>query len=157
MSRKLSEPKNLFGLALLLFSLSAGYSLIDTHELADEAIIYGNLSVQEPANDNIAPPSVLKADWDHILHGDETGGGHLYGTGIPCKSEFPADWDENKVKSTVKRLAANDNANWRQEDNGYIVSDQRAEQLNVRVVINPRSGEIVTSYPTNVQRNPCNR
>ena len=50
---------------------------------------------------------------EHILYGDARGGGHKYGAGVPCKSEFPEGWNDNKIITTTKRLAANDNANWR--------------------------------------------
>ena len=46
------------------------------------------------------PASTIKDDFNeaglinverqtHILYGDASGGGHLYGVGRPCKSEFP--------------------------------------------------------------------
>lgn len=148
--QRLLSPKNLLALALLFFSLVTGIALIDTQELAEQAY-------NSPSSETIAAMPSLKADWDHILYGDETGGGHLHGTGIPCKSEFPENWGVDKVKSTVSRLAANDNADWRQEENGYIVSEQQSESLKIRVVVDPERAEIVTSYPVNVQRNPCTR
>lgn len=92
---------------------------------------------------------------EHILHGDGTSGGHLHGTGTPCKSEFPADWNEDKITTTVIDLADNEHIKWRQEDNGYYVSEQDVNDLRVRVVINESGTEIVTAYPTNVARNPC--
>lgn len=99
--------------------------------------------------------SVSQSAEQHILHGDARGGGHLFGTGKPCKSEFPEDWDEEDVISTVSRLAANDNANWRQEKNGYYVSEQMQQDVRVRIVMNNDKTEIVTAYPVNVERNPC--
>lgn len=91
----------------------------------------------------------------HILYGDETGGGHLHGTGTPCKSEFPADWNEEKIIQTTKSIAANDNLNWRQEQNGYFVTEDMTDGVNVRVVLDPQRSYIITAYPTNVPRNPC--
>lgn len=92
----------------------------------------------------------------HILHGNHTGGGHLYGAGKPCKSEFPKDWDINKVINTVTRQASNDNINWRQEDNGYHVSEKNHGNVRVRVVMDDDRSHIITAYPTNQPRNPCN-
>lgn len=91
----------------------------------------------------------------HILYGDDTGGGHMYGAGVPCKSEFPADWDEKRILGTVKRIAANDNLDWRQEDNGYFVTENMEDGVSVRVVLGPQKQRVITSYPTNVSRNPC--
>lgn len=139
---RLLEPKNAFAVLLLIASLFGGYSLIDT---------------TPPELQQTSYAASIKADWDHILYGDETGGGHLHGTGIPCKSEFPEDWSVDKIQDVIPRMAANDNANWRQEDNGYFVSEQRSEDLKIRIVLNENRSEIVTSYPLNVQRNPCNR
>lgn len=135
--------KNLLALAILGFSLIAGVAMIETPDVPGGT----------PAP--LSSPQSLKADWDHILHGDETGGGHLHGTGTPCKSEFPEDWTSDIIKTEVLRLAANDNAPWRTEENGYWVSEQKSGKLNIRIVFNPKKQEIVTAYPVGVPRNPC--
>lgn len=92
---------------------------------------------------------------EHILFGDETGGGHKYGMGKPCKSEFPESWDNEKIIRVTKKIAVNDNANWRQEDNGYYVAEVLEDDVKVRVVLGPERRKIITSYPTNRPRNPC--
>ena len=92
---------------------------------------------------------------EHILFGDETGGGHKYGMGKPCKSEFPESWDNEKIIRVTKKIAANDNANWRQENNGYYVAEVLEDDVKVRVVLGPEKRKIITSYPTNRPRNPC--
>ncbi|MCB1783784.1 MAG: EndoU domain-containing protein [Alphaproteobacteria bacterium] len=91
----------------------------------------------------------------HILYGDARGGGHKYGQNAPCKSEFPASWDEVRIKATVQKLAANDNADWARQANGYFVSEQMDSGVKVRVVLNRAKDEVVTAYPVNVPRNPC--
>ena len=91
----------------------------------------------------------------HMLHGDRRGGGHLYGTGKACKSEFPADWDAGEVIAQVKNIAANDNLDWELQENGYHVAEQTVEGTRVRVVLDRDRTGIVTAYPTNVRRNPC--
>lgn len=91
----------------------------------------------------------------HILYGDAHGGGHKSGLGIPCKSEFPADWDDTQITKSVKRLAANDNADWTRQDNGYYVSEQMDSGVKVRVVLGRNKDEIITAYPVNIPRNPC--
>lgn len=92
---------------------------------------------------------------EHILYGDTTGGGHRYGAGVPCKSEFPQSWDDQKIIDTTKRIAANDNLNWRQEGNGYFVTEKMEDGIRVRVVMDGQRQNVITSYPTNVARNPC--
>jgi hypothetical protein len=91
----------------------------------------------------------------HILYGDDYGGGHHHSANKPCKSEFPESWDERKIIKTVQQLAANDNAPWRQEDNGYYVAEHPYEDLKIRVVLDREADDIVTAYPVNVKRNPC--
>lgn len=91
----------------------------------------------------------------HLLYGDQRGGGHLHGVGKPCKSEFPQDWDKDEVITYVKKVAANDNLDWKEQNNGYYVAEQMVENTRVRVVLNQTRTKIVTAYPTNVKRNPC--
>ncbi len=91
----------------------------------------------------------------HLLYGDQRGGGHLHGVGKECKSEFPAAWDKEEVITHVKRVAANDNLNWKQQNNGYYVAEEHVEGVKVRVVLNQNRTKIITAYPTNVPRNPC--
>jgi len=91
----------------------------------------------------------------HILYGDNNGGGHKHGVGTPCKSEFPAYWDDEMILSTTKKIAANDNLRWRQEDNGYHVTEAKEDGVNVRVVLGPQRTRVITSYPTNMPLNPC--
>ena len=69
----------------------------------------------------------------HILNGDQTGGGHRYGEGAPCKSEFPQNWNDDKILGTIETIAANDNLNWQRQQNvrgGREVTDELVlEQL----------------------------
>lgn len=91
----------------------------------------------------------------HILYGDRSGGGHMHGIGKPCKSEFPEDWDKDEIIDTVEKIAANDNLNWRKQDNGYYVTNKKEDGLKIRVVVSPDKTEVITAYPLNVTRNPC--
>lgn len=91
----------------------------------------------------------------HILYGDATGGGHMFGTGKPCKSEFPKHWDEDTIIKEVDLIAANDNLNWEQQRNGYYVTEQKVGTVKVRVVKGRENKNVITAYPTNVPRNPC--
>lgn len=125
------------------------------------------VATQESTADEVAPQiSNVKQDFnkaspispkrrDHILYGDATGGGHLFGTGKPCKSEFPAHWDEQTIIKEVELIASNDNLNWEQQRNGYHVTEQKVGTINVRVVKDRNGEDVITAYPTNVQRNPC--
>lgn len=100
-------------------------------------------------------PALTTQAENHMLYGDNRGGGHLHGTGKDCKSEFPAAWDADEVITHVKQVAANDNLHWEKQQNGYHVAEQMVENIRVRVVLNQDRTKIVTAYPTNVKRNPC--
>ncbi len=91
----------------------------------------------------------------HILYGDKTGGGHMHGVGKPCKSEFPANWNEDTIINTIERIAANDNLGWKRQRNGYYVAEQNIENLRIRVVKGRQAEKVITAYPVNVPRNAC--
>jgi hypothetical protein len=93
----------------------------------------------------------------HILRGDERGGGHAFGAGKPCKSEFPATWSNDEIIEHVQKIAANDNLKWKKQDNGYYVSEQMVSGVKVRVVLDRERDDVVTAYPLNTGRNPCVR
>lgn len=110
-------------------------------------------SLQIPANDNV--PTLPPQRQNHILYGDNTGGGHLYGVGKPCKSEFPKNWSAGDIITTVQTLAANDNAKWSQADNGYYASEQSVDGVAIRLILNRNRDQIITAYPVNTPRNAC--
>lgn len=82
--------------------------------------------------------------------------GHAFGTDVPCKSEFPENWTAEEIIARLKTMAANDNLDWRQEDNGYYVAEEmQPDGLKVRVVVDRERDDLVTGYPVNVERNAC--
>lgn len=91
----------------------------------------------------------------HILYGDMTGGGHRYGAGKPCKSEFPQSWNDEKIIDVTRKIAANDNLSWERQGNGYYVVENFVDSVKVRVVKGPKKQRVITAYPVNVARNPC--
>ncbi len=91
----------------------------------------------------------------HILYGDHSGGGHIYGTGKPCKSEFPQDWDKDEIIKTIEKIATNNNLDWRKQNNGYYVTNRKVNGLKIRVVLSTNKKEVITAYPINVKRNYC--
>lgn len=84
----------------------------------------------------------------HILDGDETGGGHRHGTGIPGKTEFPASWDDERIIDTVVDVARRpDLPPKHQEWNDRWVARGTRDDVEVVAVIE-RDGRIWTSWPT---------
>lgn len=95
----------------------------------------------------------------HILDGDpgKNSGGHRHGTGRPGKTEFPADWDDEKAMRAVVDVAKRpDEAPVYQAWNRWLCAGTR-EGVEVSVVVEP-SGEIWTAWPEEggpgVVRNP---
>lgn len=100
-------------------------------------------------------PEISEQAEAHILHGDKTGGGHLYGTGKPCKTEFPKDWDESEIIGNVRKVAANDNLKWKKQKNGYYVATDKIDDVKVKVVLDKEKDGVVTAYPVNGKANAC--
>lgn len=116
--------------------------------------------LQTPAQKNpqISQNPQLDAQHErHILYGDAHGGGHLYGTGHACKSEFPANWRAEDIVTHVTADAANDSLNWQPSYNGYDVAEVTDNGVKIRIVVDRRRNLIITAYPLNTQRNPCPR
>lgn len=95
----------------------------------------------------------------HILDGDPAyGGGHRSGTGKPGKTEFPADWDDEKIIGHVVDVARRpDSPPVYQHWNGRWVCSGTRDRVEVSVVV-LRSAEVWTAWPQEgspgVVRNP---
>lgn len=100
-------------------------------------------------------PDISEEAQAHILQGDENGGGHMFGAGKPCKSEFPKDWDESDILSNVRKVAANDNLKWKKQNNGYYVATDKVDGVKIRVVLDKERDDVVTAYPVNTKANSC--
>jgi hypothetical protein len=103
----------------------------------------------------LTPVDISPQREQHILYGDATGGGHKFGVGKPCKSEFPQDWNDDKIIGTIERIAANDNLFWKEQDNGYYAAEQSVEGVKIRVILDKQRDDVVTGYPVNRKRNRC--
>lgn len=125
-----------------------------------------DLVMAEEQAPDVRPASGVKEDFNqaayisdqrriHILYGDHTGGGHLYGTATPCKSEFPKSWNEEKIIKEITLIAANDNLDWEKQRNGYHVAETNVGQVELRVVKDRDNEKVITAYPLNTGRNPC--
>jgi len=148
------------GLGLLLYSLSgrgAG-SVRPGVTPSGPAIVH-----QSPPEKGNAPPANLAKPGEatladdrreHILDGDgKGGGGHGPGRGTPKKSEFPADWSDDKTVGAILDVA-NDAASVRYPaDRGRTVVEGTRDGVDIRVIIGADGKAIVTAYPTNVSSN----
>lgn len=95
----------------------------------------------------------------HILDGDATGGGHRYGAGKPGKTEFPANWDEDKIIDSILSVARSPDSASPQRNGRWLVEGVR-DQVALAVVI-VADGRIWTAYPLpgspGVRQNPRNQ
>lgn len=111
---------------------------------------------------NTAPLS--RQSQDHILHGDPAHkrGGHQYGSGIGGKTEFPKDWDGQRIIAEIGRVmadsdwtlkGANDRSLWRFGKNvDGVQIEVRAYRRDGRFFIDhayPVGGEGVTRVTRN--------
>lgn len=90
----------------------------------------------------------------HILHGDATGGGHLY-PGLAGKSPFPQSWSGDRILHEISDIAT-DPAAWRNaigQGNRTVLTGTRGG-VDIRVIVDTRTGQIISGYPTNIPRNP---
>lgn len=82
----------------------------------------------------------------HILDGDSWGGGHRHGTGRPEKTEFPSDWDDEKIIRHVLDVArAPDDPPVFQANRRWRVHGHR-DDVGITVIIQP-DGRIWSAWP----------
>jgi hypothetical protein len=83
----------------------------------------------------------------HILDGDATGGGHRHGTGRAGKTEFPADWDDEKITDALLDVARRpDHQPGHQRWNDRWVARGMRDDVEIVVVI-AGDGRIWTGWP----------
>jgi hypothetical protein len=89
----------------------------------------------------------------HILDGDATGGGHRPGTGHPGKSEFPTGWSDDRIMHEISDIATDPSLTSTVGRGGRTVTNGTRDGIDIRV-IQEGNGDIVSGFPTNMQRNP---
>jgi hypothetical protein len=99
----------------------------------------------------------------HILEGEPVGngGGHRHGTGKPGKTEFPADWGDDKIIDTALSVARKpDERPVLQDRNNRWLCIGTRDSVEVSVIVLP-GGEVWTAWPEEgspgVVRNPRKR
>lgn len=85
----------------------------------------------------------------HILDGDGDGlgGGHLSGTGVPGKSEFPRWWSDDHVIDHVVHVARFPQTVLALQDNDRWLVEGERDRVVIRVVVTP-AGLVWTAYPS---------
>lgn len=111
-----------------------------------------------PGYPRLAAVPLPWSDRMHILYGDEsnpTSGGHLHGVNRPNKTEFPPDWDEDKIAREVADVARRPDTATEQFGGAWRVTGVR-HGVAIRVYVRP-NGTIKTGFPIDgpgVKKNP---
>lgn len=127
--------------------------------LAALGAFFGVQHPAPPAAEAIAPPAAQEAPAlqkgafiitekrrQHILAGDETGGGHRAGAGRKGKTEFPMGWSDEKIIATALAIANDEQVPMRPSGR-YWLKMKDVDGIKIRVVLNRETQEIITAYP----------
>ncbi|NEQ42449.1 MAG: EndoU domain-containing protein [Leptolyngbya sp. SIOISBB] len=101
----------------------------------------------------------------HIFEGDESGGGHRAGTGIPGKTEFPESWSDRKILDNIEDIATDPSSTHQQisgrpgalrtrrGDPVRWKAEGTRDGVDITVIYEPAGEGIITGYPTNLPAN----
>lgn len=81
----------------------------------------------------------------HVWEGDERGGGHAYGLGKPEKTEFPQDWDVEKIKRVTRELLFYGKVKFHNGNPHYYKLEGISSDVLVRIWV--RDDSIGTIHP----------
>ena len=134
----------------------------DPPALADAGPVVAGLGLTGTAWDTAAAPHpapeaihVTPQRATHILHSDDTGGGHAPGTGRPGQSEFPRGWSDERILTATLTVARAPEV-LRRGRYGRWVAEGVEDGVRIRVVVGA-DGYVFTSVPLSgpgVVRNP---
>jgi Bacterial EndoU nuclease len=103
-----------------------------------------------PASADYAAPDEIHLTGDrriHILDGDQTGGGHRHGTGRSDKTEFPAEWGDDRIVAAILAIARHpDQEPERQDWNGRWQVSGEQDGVKIFAVVES-DGRIWTAWP----------
>jgi RHS repeat-associated protein len=106
------------------------------------------VNLANPEQVNLASPERTT----HILYGDATGGGHLW-PGLPGKTPFPSDWSAMQVMHAISEVVTSPFSTWTPQGARFLITGEFSG-VDIRVIYDPRTDEIITAHPTNLPRNP---
>ncbi|MGI8307743.1 EndoU domain-containing protein [Saccharopolyspora hattusasensis] len=88
----------------------------------------------------------------YILDGDGLGGGgHVAGTGLPNKMEFPEIWDDDQITNSIEDVAKNPDRPPELQENGRWRVEGTRGGVDIRVVVD-KSGRVRTAHPVGGER-----
>ena len=136
-------------------------SAVGGGNLVDGKVPENNTPTNNATNVGASTPPLAQIDNPIDITNGRSGhilANHRAGTGKPGKTEFPSNWDDQRIIHQVSDIAT-DPSLVRQVDNrGTPFVDGTRDGLNIRVTFfpdnHPRAGQISSAYPTNVPANP---
>jgi hypothetical protein len=135
-----------------------GCSVFSSKTLGDIGFaLFGDVNAALVADGGVGPEEVnlaTEATTTHILMVDATGGGHLW-PGLTGKTSFPLSWSSGQIMNAVSDIATSPTA-WQNavtQGSRSILSGTE-DGVEIRVIVNTETGDIISGYPTNLPRNP---
>ena len=80
--------------------------------------------------------------------------GHRYWTWRPWKSEFPQNWNDDKIINYVNEIVSNQNSIRVIQSHWNIKITNIKDSISISVIVDPRTNKIITAFPNNTPRNP---
>lgn len=98
------------------------------------------------------PVDLTNGRSDHILNN------HRFGAGKPNKTEFPSNWDDQRIIHNISDVAIDTNAVRGIDSRGTPYAEGVRDGVKIRVIFFPddnvRAGQISSAYPTDLPVNP---
>jgi hypothetical protein len=127
----------------------AGDAETDAGQSSERADAHPVSAWDEVAADERPPVDATRVSQEraeHILDGDDNGGGHRHGTGKPGKTEFPASWSDAKIINLLQDVARRPDDTPIRQDNGRWFTTGTREEVEIVAVVE-RDAQVWTGWP----------
>lgn len=128
--------------------------LLDAITHDDPSVVTGDRSdnTQATGSPDWPDPDSIRITPDRAAHildgdGDGIGGGHRAGTGYEGKTEFPANWDDDKILANIEDVARN--PDFRPDEpqpRGTWKYEGTRDGVHITAIVNP-DGTVKTAWP----------
>lgn len=79
---------------------------------------------------------------------------HRYWTGRTGKTEFPENWNDDKVINNIEDIISDKNSKIVIEEWGILQVFWTREGIDIKIVVDPKTERVITAFPLNTPRNP---
>ncbi|ALG28074.1 hypothetical protein AOZ07_03040 [Glutamicibacter halophytocola] len=111
----------------------------------DDKTIAGRMREMFPDDFTDGKPQLKPTEkaWNHILHGDEQGGGHLFSSGKLGKNLFPKNWGKPQIDHAIFTTLRRGKKS--APDDALELAEGIYQDILIRVVV--KEGAIHSAYP----------